>query len=166
MDMAGKLPKIRDEERENRVRGWLNFLRNNFQWILVWICLCRLRTCRDCWTHVWQCYVRACQVNNSLQLKLVRIFCGHSDDAGWVIMSWLERSSGLRVTWQPFRLTVYLFDGFGDLIDNRCMRRHLEWQSATLSSELENLSQLNWGQVNTTVCSLDIHFWYASRYHG
>ena len=39
-----------------------------------------------------------------------------------------------------------------DLIHNRCMRRHLEWQSATLYLELENHSQLNWGQVNIIAC--------------
>ena len=29
MDMAGKLPKIRDEERENRVRPLLKLLKRN-----------------------------------------------------------------------------------------------------------------------------------------
>ena len=63
MDMAAKLPKIRDEERENRVRPLMKHLKRNLIiWILVWVCLCCLWTCGDCRTHVWQCDVRACQV--------------------------------------------------------------------------------------------------------
>ena len=65
MDMAGKLPKIRDEERENRVSEatFETFEKKlNFHWILVWICVCCLWTCGDRRTHVWQCDVRARQV--------------------------------------------------------------------------------------------------------
>ena len=61
MDMAAKLPKIRDEERENKV--WLVDLRV-FITIdsSVWICFCCLRARGDRRAHVWQRYVRAGQV--------------------------------------------------------------------------------------------------------
>ena len=63
MDMAAKLPKIRDEERENKVEILEDRRFNQFSSCFsVWICLCCLWTCGHCRTHVWQRDVRAGQV--------------------------------------------------------------------------------------------------------